>query len=125
MLRTDFTDDAGWASLCVAIQLPQSDDDFDACVECFSDPAFSGVTADQLVALNSGHTFIFVVDSMAIADPDHPVLVVDLHDNPGRTFRVVPSEMWGVENNLSLANMDFDDFVNNTDARGVFRGFPA
>ena len=24
----------------------------------------------------------------------------------GATFRVVPSEMWSVQNNLSLANMD-------------------
>ncbi|APZ94487.1 DUF6924 domain-containing protein [Fuerstiella marisgermanici] len=125
MLRTDFTDDAAWTSLCAAIQSPQTEDDFVAYVECVSDPEFSGVIPDQLVALNSGHTFIFVVDSMAVSDPDHPVLVVDLYHNPGRTFRVVPSEMWGVENNLSLANMDFDDFANNTDARGVFRGFPA
>jgi hypothetical protein len=32
--------------------------------------------------------------------------------------------MWSVENNLSTANMEFSDFANNTDAGGVFRGFP-
>jgi hypothetical protein len=32
--------------------------------------------------------------------------------------------MWGVENNLSIANMDFQDFVDYVDLDGVFRGFP-
>jgi hypothetical protein len=32
--------------------------------------------------------------------------------------------MWGVENNLSLANMDFSEFANHTDPDGVFLGFP-
>jgi uncharacterized protein DUF6924 len=31
--------------------------------------------------------------------------------------------MWGVENNLSLANMDFEEFADSVDADGVFRGF--
>jgi len=28
-----------------------------------------------------------------------------------------------VENNLSLANMDFEEFADSVDADGVFRGF--
>jgi hypothetical protein len=31
--------------------------------------------------------------------------------------------MWSVENNLSLANMDFDEFADAVDAAGIFRGF--
>jgi hypothetical protein len=58
-----------------------------------------------------------------MTDPEHPVLVVDLYSEPGRSFRVVPSEMWGVENNLSLANMDFEEFADAVDRDGVFRGF--
>jgi hypothetical protein len=58
------------------------------------------------------------------SDAEQPVLVVDLCEQPGRTFRVIPREMWGVENNLSIANMDYDDFANSADADGVFRGFP-
>jgi hypothetical protein len=42
----------------------------------------------------------------------------------GRTFRVIPSEMWDVENNLSLANMDFPEFAGSTGPDGIFRGFP-
>jgi Domain of unknown function (DUF6924) len=31
--------------------------------------------------------------------------------------------MWSVENNLSIANMDFEDFADATDDDGIFRGF--
>ena len=41
----------------------------------------------------------------------------------GKTFRVAPAYMWSVENNLSLANMDFSEFADHVDAGGVFRGF--
>jgi hypothetical protein len=60
---------------------------------------------------------------MKFADPEHPVLALDLYSDPGRTLRVIPSEMWGVENNLSLANMDFEEFADAVDKDGVFRGF--
>jgi len=50
-------------------------------------------------------------------------MVMDLSTERGRAFRVIPSEIEGVENNLSLANMDFEEFANAADPDGVFRGF--
>jgi uncharacterized protein DUF6924 len=47
---------------------------------------------------------------------------VDLTDEPGKTFRVIPAEMWSVENNFSLANLDFADFVEAVDNEGIYRG---
>ncbi|CAM5491672.1 hypothetical protein TPAU25S_00623 [Tsukamurella paurometabola] len=38
-------------------------------------------------------------------------------------FRLVPSEVWSVENNIDIANMDWWDFLGALDADGVFRGF--
>jgi hypothetical protein len=32
--------------------------------------------------------------------------------------------MWGVENNLSIANMDFEEFADAVGPDGIFRGFP-
>jgi hypothetical protein len=52
------------------------------------------------------------------------VLIVEMNEEPGRSFRMVPREAWSVENNLSIANMDFSDFAYNVDKDGVFRGFP-
>jgi hypothetical protein len=124
VIRTDFSDDAAWTAVCDQIRAPSGD--FMATVDCVSDRAFEGVTPTQVAELvrpDSRHTFLFLVDHDTISDPEHPVVVVDLYDRPGRSFRVVPSEMWGVENNLSLANMDFEEFADAVDADGVFRGF--
>ncbi|MFD7408547.1 DUF6924 domain-containing protein [Streptomyces sp. NPDC059866] len=36
---------------------------------------------------------------------------------------MVASKLWSVENNVSLANMDWEEFVDAAEADGVFRGF--
>jgi len=125
VLRTDFSDDAAWTEVCHRIQEP-SPEDFRANVDCVSDRAFEGLEpaeVPELLRPGSRHTFLFLVDTRTITDPEHPVVVVDLYDEPGRSFRVIPPEMWGVENNLSLANMDFHEFADSVDRDGVFRGF--
>jgi len=125
VLRTDFTDDGAWDAVCAAIRQPYQG--FRAHVELLTDPQYEGLTVAQILSLiprGSKHTFAFVVDRATLSSAEHPVLVVDLYDEPGRTFRVVPSELWGVENNLSIANMDFREFADAVDRDGVFRGFP-
>jgi hypothetical protein len=130
LIRADFSNDAAWVSLCEAAKAP-SPDGFTAYLDCINDSDYQGLTEEQLVVLapngaqRGRHTFAFIADSKAFESEEHPILVVDLQDKPGRTIRVVPREMWSVENNLSTANMEFSDFANNTDAVGVFRGFPA
>lgn len=127
VIRTAFSDDASWEHVCKLIQEPQTEDGFQACVECISDKACSGVTPGEVATFlpaGSQRAFVFLVDTVAIAHHEHAVLVVDLLENPGRSFRVVPSEAWSVENNLRLANMDFAEFAESVDTDGVFRGFP-
>ena len=126
LLRTDFSSDAEWNSLCRAVRVP-SEHGFLANLDCISEPAFNGFTVEQLVALaqrDGDRAFAFIADAVTLTNPEQPVLVVDLFDEPGRTFRVIPREIWGVENNLSIANMDYGDFADNADPDGVFRGFP-
>lgn len=126
VLRTDFSDDAVWGEVCTAIQAP-NEEGFKAYVECINDPAYLGLAVEQLVALapkGDYYTFAFLADHITLADSERPVLVVDLYDEPGRTFRVIPRVMWAVQNNLGLANMDFDEFAASVDLDGVFRGFP-
>ncbi len=125
VLRTDFSSDAAWEAVCSEIREPVGE--FRAYVDCVSDPSFSGLSLAELVDLASGNQerlFLLVVDKVTIADKEHPVLVIDLNEEPGRFFRALPREMWGVENNLSIANMDFEDFINSADHDGVFRGYP-
>jgi hypothetical protein len=126
LLRTDFSDDTAWVALCHAAR-SESEEGFQARLECVSDPAYDGLTTEQLVILarkTDNLSFVFLADRVALTNPERPILVVDLYDEPGRTFRVIPCEMWGVENNLSLANMDYSEFADNVDPDGIFRGFP-
>ncbi|WP_376771528.1 DUF6924 domain-containing protein [Actinomadura alba] len=37
--------------------------------------------------------------------------------------RVIATEFWSIENNLSLSNMDFHEFADAVDEEGIFRGF--
>ncbi|HBH52825.1 MAG TPA: hypothetical protein DDY91_13135 [Planctomycetaceae bacterium] len=125
LLRTDFHDEISWVELCHAAQATSAEG-FSAQIDCVSDPRFADVSVDDLVkqsAKSGDRSFCFLADHQTLTDPQHPVLVLDLQEEPGRRFRVIPSELWSVENNLSLANMDFHDFANSADPDGVFRGF--
>jgi hypothetical protein len=128
VIRTDFSDDAAWDAICAAIRKPATEFQFKAHVKFLSDPNYDGLTPAELwpqVAKRPRyHSFFFIVDRQTLTDPDHPILVVALHDRPGRSFRVIPSAMWDVENNLSIANVDFDDYLSSLDKNGVYRGAP-
>lgn len=128
VLRTDFSDDDAWSVLCGAIRAPDPEHGFVAYVDCVSDPDYEGLGAATLVELAEGdpsRTYMFVVDSVATHHPEHPVLVLDLSSRLGRSFRVIPAEVGSVENNLSIANMDFEEFADGADSDGTFRGFPS
>ena len=56
---------------------------------------------------------------------DITVVYVDLYDDPGRSFRCAASEIAFIESNLSIANMDFEEFADSVDGDGVYRGFPS
>jgi|SRR5947209_3878416 len=126
LVRTDFSDESAWTRICAEIEAPVGE--FRAYVTFVSDRESEGLAIDELTELGKRgpyRTFLFVIDRESVQDPEHPILVLDLAEEPGRTFRVVPREMWSVENNLSMANMDFSEFAENTDADGVFQGFGA
>jgi hypothetical protein len=97
---------------------------FDAHVEFVDDEAFAGFTVAQLLDClpsDAPHVLMLIADKAAMTAADHPLLVVDLIEK-GRTFRAVPSQIQVIENNLSIANMDWEDFADYVDDDGVFRG---
>jgi hypothetical protein len=123
LLRTHFGDDAAWKKLCAAITKPVGE--YQAYVTPLSDARYDGLSVKAIVKLaKKNHAFVLVADEKAITEREHAVLVIDLDDNPGKTFRVIPREAWSVENNLSIANMDFIEFLLACGKDGVFRGFP-
>lgn len=123
VVRTHHGDDEAWNAVMKAVLAPISDDeeyelpeeDPDAVyayVETVDDTVYTGLSFEQLMALSprDSHTFLFVADELTMLDPRHPLLVVDLWDEPGRSFRAAPGTIQAIQINLSLANMDFDDF---------------
>jgi hypothetical protein len=70
------------------------------------------------------HPVVFVVDAVAVSGHEHPILVLDLNAGvDAGPFRAPPRQVQAIQNNLSLANMDYVDFTRATGADGVFRGF--
>jgi hypothetical protein len=137
LIRTDFSNERSWEALCQGVRTP-SEDDFLATVDIVDDEAYRDLTASQLRGLlpdpyGGGPYFFFVADADAVASAEHPLLVVPvpypgpeyayLNEPPRAEFRVVVASLWSVENNLSLANMDWAEFAENVAEDGVFRGF--
>jgi hypothetical protein len=125
VLRTDFSDDAAWDAVHDAV---------DAAAEFpnatyVSDPRFDGVSIQALVdeeAAAEGDDKaiqVFLADKTTMTDPSHPLLAVDLYDEPGRTLRVPVQWYAEISANLCIANMDFAEYADVADGSGTFRGF--
>jgi hypothetical protein len=130
VIRTDFEGQRAWKTICKLIRapVPAPGDAFYACVEFLEDHAFRGLSKGELLARvpsDYNHSFLFVVDATTTTHPEFPILVVDLRREPGRSFRAIPSTIQSIENNLSIANMDFFEFAQAVDKDEIFRGFPA
>jgi hypothetical protein len=125
LVRTWFDGaDADWESLVSAVRTP-SEEGFLASVGIVDDPAFAGLDAEALAAAQPDPAMVsFLADRTTLTDADRPILAVPtLRVDERRPFRVVPAELWGVENNLNLSNMDWAEFASSTAPDGVFRGF--
>jgi len=123
IIRSDYSDDAVWNEIRRMIATPV--DGFEAYVAYAEDPSYAALTSPQVVELYSeaGLSYAIVVDSRTISDPEHPLLIIDIFDDAHPEFRAIPMAIQSVENNLSIANMDFDEFANAADGDGVFRNF--
>lgn len=125
VVRTYFDNDKDWNKLSKKLT-DSYEMGFTAHIELFNDERFENASVQDIIEKskpNYKHSFIFVADSLTFANPENSVLCIDLYDYIGKSFRVIPSELWGVENNLSIANMDFYEFHDGCDSDGVFRGF--
>lgn len=125
-LRLDHSDEKVWREIVDAVGR-ESEDGFLADIDIIDDAALDGADVDVLaeeVAGQSDHALLLVADSTTMRHRERPILCIDLVSNEV-PVRVIPSELWSIENNVSLANMDFAEFVEGADEDGIFRGFPA
>lgn len=125
VVRTDFSADGVWDAVQATLSSP-SKDGFLADVALVDDRRYEGLTPDQALELihpGYRHPLLVLADAVAVASTELPLLVVDLWGERGRHVRVVAAELWSIENNLSGANMDFEEFAGAVDSDDVFRGF--
>jgi hypothetical protein len=128
VVRTHFSDEAAWNEIKQRIEAPVGPDQFRANVAYLDDRSYDAMTKNRLWATVSSdydHSFIVVADAHAMVHAEHPLLVVDLVDDPGRELRAIPAALQSIENNLSLGNMDFSEFAMAADEASdkVFREF--
>jgi len=123
LVRTDFSSPSAWREVVDAVHRDW-EDGFRARVSIIDDPAYAGWTAERLAALPrvTCPPILLVADSTTMTHPERLVLCLDL-SQAQKTFRVILPQLWSVENNLSLANLDFEDFADSVDGEGVYRGF--
>lgn len=130
LIRTAFSDQAAWHALHTAVTTP-TEDGFLANVHIVDNPAYSELTAEQVISLAPARGFLLIVaDKTALTTPQMPLLAVlpygeddDEVEQGHGELRVIAEELWSIENNISLANMDWEEFVDAADDDGVFRGF--
>jgi hypothetical protein len=123
LLRTDGSQPERWDALLRAIRVPNALG-FLAFVRPITDPALEGLTVEQLRELPraaGAETFVLVADAKALASDDFPILVVDVSGDNLPSFRVTAKCLWVVENNLSLANVDWRELLDATADDGVLR----
>ena len=137
-MRTDFTDDDAWDQVRDESTREYGPDGFRAYVEPVSDPQWAGATWEALKAAapvdDQGPCVLFVADSITFASP--PSIRSWSWTSMTRSFpwrssprsRAGPRSAasrpsYGVDNNLSISNMDWDEFAGAVDDDGAFRGF--
>lgn len=123
LIRTDFRDNERWKRV-VAAAVQESPEGFCAKLHIVDDRSFEGASPSRIIQLaeETDHVLLILADDRTMDDPEMPLLCIDPIP-PGGRLRAVPEHLWGIENNVSLANMDFSEFAEAADPDGVFRGF--
>ncbi|MFH8369526.1 DUF6924 domain-containing protein [Streptomyces sp. NPDC018031] len=134
VLRTDFTDAAGWHRLLRALATPVTHEEgsqdifaYDRAISYLTpvdEERYRGLLPGAVLAAapGTGHDLpydhLYLADAGTFASPDLPLLGIDLHVDVSdgepwpreRPFRVPALHVVGVEINDSIANMFFREY---------------
>ena len=133
LLRVDFDDDSIWRRVRDAVLAPLTPGDVSNLI-VIEDKEFEGVDLARLETAPEGYEkrVLIVFDRQSREHATHPLLLIDWfaevdEDDDERfmpgAIRIAPEHVPEAEINLSLANMDLDDYVAHADQEGIFRGF--
>jgi hypothetical protein len=125
LVRTDFSDDDAWQAICAEVRAGTAEDreayemmrefndivgqdsgpdeDLPPCVNFIDDRRNANISTETVLERLSKDTIgacAYIVDQQTITNVAHPILVVDLHQERGRSFRATPSQVYGIENTI-------------------------
>ncbi|MFJ2931178.1 DUF6924 domain-containing protein [Streptomyces sp. NPDC087219] len=125
VLRTDFHDEEAWDAVRAALDAAGDYPHATYVSELrHADVEVPALLAEEAAADEDEQiVYVFLADAATMQDPGHPLLAVDLSDEPGRTIRVPARWFPDISANLSIANMDFAEFADAADGSGTFHGF--
>lgn len=132
VIRTDFSDDESWNAVVGELRRPWGPDgEFPASVQVVDARAWSGATADEVLAAVDEDEYlsvVFLADRHTMQSPRRallalttvweddgdldPVYYQELIESPEpREFRAAPAAVHSVHVNVTLGNMGFAEFA--------------
>ncbi|WP_331769900.1 hypothetical protein OG948_40000 (plasmid) [Embleya sp. NBC_00888] len=141
IVRTDYGDEAAWRAVMAKLAQPWGPDgEYEAVAHVMDDPVWADATPDEVAASADDRLgAVFLADGTTMREPDHALLAVELRfgkpwggkEGPnewvalGRRFRTEPRMVHTIHANLSIANMDFEEYAAaaGADPEGVLRPF--
>lgn len=142
VIRTDFGNEQSWRAVTAELLQPWGDGNYEPLVHFIDDSAWAGASVDDVLEAASANqelSVVFVADSVPMSSAHHGLLAVttipaEEYENFeeyegirefGREFRTAPARAHDIQANLSIANMDFEEYAAaaHEDPEKVFRSF--
>ncbi|MFB6614697.1 hypothetical protein ACFCV9_10870 [Streptomyces sp. NPDC056367] len=125
LVRTDFTQPHAWQTLLTTVQTPNSHG-FLAETVTIDDPAYRDLPPEHVLErlpADQQDRLVALADTTTLTHDELPILVIDRSEEPPQHLRVTADQLWSIDNNLTLGNMDYEEFTEAAHDDGVFRGF--
>jgi hypothetical protein len=96
LLRTSFGAEELWNAFMTHLRessLEFSDEQPEEFMEILQDPAHLSRTREQIAALmpaGDPHGYVMIAAETTLRESEHPLLLIDMFDDPGREFRSTP-----------------------------------
>ena len=134
VVRTDFSNDDKWEDAVREIMTPRKvlGMDVRARVTLITDKRYEKMSANEVVgAIPESYEFLycFIFDSTSNSEDESPILVLNLETEeafePSQTFqfRAYPAQVFWIDSNLSISNIDFDVYTIELEPGAIFDGF--
>lgn len=121
LIRTDFSDENRWAGIVEKLIFTSDGLEPDWII---NSKEYEGLEIGDLPKFSidqNEHDFIFLADSFSMTSDDAAICCVDLSDDFGTAFRVLPSDVFEALNILFSGKVDFADLMQRTDENKLYR----